>query len=145
MIAMRQKMYPVSYSRDKSIFNIKTSPGGILDIDFIIQFFVLSGKISYKNWRGKSLSKILDHLIKTKRNKKEFKDLKNNLHFLKNLSLANQIVFNGRTYTLPTKKDDEILLSKFLKFINVKDFNEELLRIVSSNKKIFIKTFNKKY
>ncbi len=142
MIAMRKKMYPVSYSRGKSLFNIKTSHGGLLDIDFIIQFFILSGKISYKNWRGKSLFKILDYLIKTKRNKNEFKMLRNNLHFLKNLSVANQIVFNSRAYTLPSKKEDEIHLSKFLKFTDVKSFNEELLRVTNSNKIIFNKIFN---
>ena len=142
MIAMRKKMHPVSYSRGKSLFNIKTSSGGLLDIDFIIQFFIISGKITYKNWRGKSLFKILNYLIKTKRNKNEIKELKNNLYFLKNLSIANQNVSNNRSYILPSNKEDEIVLSKFLKFADEKRFKKKLSKIISSNKAIFKRIFN---
>ena len=142
MIAMRNKMYPVSYSRGKPLFNIKTSSGGLLDIDFIIQFFIISGKITYKNWRGKPSFKILDYLIKTKRNKNEFKELKNNLYFLNNLSIVNQNVSNNRSYILSPDKDDEIILSKFLKFVDEKRFKEKLAIITSSNKTIFKRIFN---
>ncbi|MCH8326494.1 MAG: hypothetical protein IIB83_08050, partial [Bacteroidetes bacterium] len=133
---------PVSYSRGKPWFNIKTSTGGLLDIDFIMQFFIISGKITYKNWRGKPSFKILDYLIKTKRNKNEFKELKNNLYFLNNLSIVNQNVSNNRSYILSSDKDDEIILSKFLKFADEKRFKEKLAIITSSNKTIFKRIFN---
>lgn len=38
---MREKMYQHLGSRDDSVFNIKTDPGGITDIEFIAQYLVL--------------------------------------------------------------------------------------------------------
>lgn len=38
---MREKMYQHLGSRDSSVFNIKTDPGGITDIEFIAQYLVL--------------------------------------------------------------------------------------------------------
>ena len=142
MLTMRKKLYPISYSRGKSLFNIKSSSGGILDIDFIIQFFILTGKLSYKNWRGKTLLKILDHLIKTKRNNNDFKELKKNLSFLKYLSLTNQNINNNRSYVFPSKKEEQIILSEFLKFESKTKLEEELIVIKNNNKAIFKKIFN---
>jgi glutamate-ammonia-ligase adenylyltransferase len=39
---MRKKLYPSDLSSLTKVFNIKKSPGGILDIDFIIQYLMLS-------------------------------------------------------------------------------------------------------
>ena len=142
ILNMRKKLYPISYLKGKSLFNIKTSPGGILDIDFIIQFFILTGKLSYKSWRGKTTFQMLDYLIKTKRNKNDFRKLKNNISFLKDLSLANQNVNNTRSYIFPSKKEEQIILSSYLRFSDESEFEDKLEKIKNINKVIFKKIFN---
>ncbi|QTR53609.1 bifunctional [glutamate--ammonia ligase]-adenylyl-L-tyrosine phosphorylase/[glutamate--ammonia-ligase] adenylyltransferase [Thiothrix unzii] len=42
VIAMRQKMWESMASKDSSIFNLKKDPGGVTDIEFIVQFLILA-------------------------------------------------------------------------------------------------------
>ncbi len=142
MLMMRKKLHPISHSSRMSLFNIKTGTGGILDIDFITQFFILSGKLTYKKWRGKSILKILEYLIRTKRNKNDFKELKKNLVFLKKLSLVNQNISNSNSYVLPSKKEKQIGISEFLKYPAESVYEEDLTKVRDTNREIFKKIFS---
>lgn len=42
VIAMRQKMWESMASKDASVFNLKKDPGGVTDIEFIVQFLILA-------------------------------------------------------------------------------------------------------
>lgn len=42
VLAMRQKMWDAHASKDPSVFHLKKDPGGITDIEFIVQFLVLA-------------------------------------------------------------------------------------------------------
>lgn len=42
VIVMRQKMWDSMASKDSSIFNLKKDPGGVTDIEFIVQFLILA-------------------------------------------------------------------------------------------------------
>jgi glutamate-ammonia-ligase adenylyltransferase len=42
VIAMRQKMWESMSSKDSGVFNLKKDPGGVTDIEFIVQFLILA-------------------------------------------------------------------------------------------------------
>lgn len=42
VIAMRQKMWESMASKDTRVFNLKKDPGGVTDIEFIVQFLILA-------------------------------------------------------------------------------------------------------
>jgi glutamate-ammonia-ligase adenylyltransferase len=42
VIAMRQKMWESMGSKDAGVFNLKKDPGGVTDIEFIVQFLILA-------------------------------------------------------------------------------------------------------
>lgn len=42
VVTMRQKMWDALGSKDQSVFNVKKDPGGITDIEFIVQYLILA-------------------------------------------------------------------------------------------------------
>ncbi len=42
VVAMRQKMWDSMASKDARVFNLKKDPGGVTDIEFIVQFLILA-------------------------------------------------------------------------------------------------------
>jgi glutamate-ammonia-ligase adenylyltransferase len=42
VITMRQKMWESIGSKDANVFNLKKDPGGVTDIEFIVQFLILA-------------------------------------------------------------------------------------------------------
>ncbi|UJS25452.1 bifunctional [glutamate--ammonia ligase]-adenylyl-L-tyrosine phosphorylase/[glutamate--ammonia-ligase] adenylyltransferase [Thiothrix winogradskyi] len=47
VIAMRQKMWDSMASKDARVFNLKKDPGGVTDIEFIVQFLILAHAHEY--------------------------------------------------------------------------------------------------
>jgi len=47
VIAMRQKMWESMASKDASVFNLKKDPGGVTDIEFMVQFLILAHAHEY--------------------------------------------------------------------------------------------------
>ncbi len=47
VIAMRQKMWESMASKDTRVFNLKKDPGGVTDIEFIVQFLILAHAHEY--------------------------------------------------------------------------------------------------
>jgi len=142
MKSMRKKMYPISYSTSNSVTDIKLSPGGLSDIDFIVQYFILSKKIGYKKCKGNSITKILDQLIKIRNNNKQLTELKKNYNFLKNTVLANQNISNSRTYKLSDNILDKTLLNTFINLEGEMTTDEKISMIFKFNLLMFNKTFN---
>ncbi|PIW70894.1 MAG: hypothetical protein COW08_00050, partial [Ignavibacteriales bacterium CG12_big_fil_rev_8_21_14_0_65_30_8] len=142
MKSMRKKMYPISYSTSNSVTDIKLSPGGLSDIDFIVQYFILSKKIGYKKCKGNSITKILDQLIKIRNNNKQLTELKKNYNFLKNTVLANQNISNSRTYKLSDNILDKTLLNTFINLEGEMTTDEKISKIFKFNLLMFNKTFN---
>ena len=47
VVNMRQKMWESGSSKDPSVFNLKKDPGGITDIEFVVQFLILAHAHQY--------------------------------------------------------------------------------------------------
>lgn len=115
---MRKKLYPI----DTNMFNVKKSPGSLMDIDFMVTYFVLLNpdlilKVENRNYYESEL------IFKdTKEMKFNYKQLFANFYFLKQLELQTQNIFNTRNSKIPS---DEKKLYKLAKVIGYG--NSELL------------------
>jgi glutamate-ammonia-ligase adenylyltransferase len=95
ILEMRNKLYPPDLSGLTEIFNIKKSRGGITDIEFILQYLMLSNHKYYFLLKGERDEQII---VKLSNVNKSISTRKDNLiegyYFLKKLELANQNIFN---------------------------------------------------
>jgi glutamine synthetase adenylyltransferase len=137
--AMRRRMYPQTIPAKEKSFNLKKSYGGLADIEFLLQYLMLTDVEFYKSCMGKPTQKIIQSLINRKKSYKELNVLIDNFKFLKNLELQNQVIFNN---SLPMITDDEekaLLFSKKLGVNNVNEFRKNLNLTVKINQQLFNK------
>lgn len=129
---MRKKLYPQTISNQ--IFNLKRSPGGIIDIEFLAQYLILCNNNLFETCRGKGTEESLITLSS------QFKDLKkaaDNFSFLKKLDITNQNLFNATSSIISLDSRKIKLLSEAMGFENEEEFRKRFLEITLSNQKIF--------
>lgn len=81
-----RKMQIDNYLKDRTLFNAKFSPGGLVEIEYIVQMFQLKFGHLYPEIRKTSTLDVLDALFKYKIiNEKTFTDLKKSYIFFRNL------------------------------------------------------------
>jgi len=136
---MRRKLTPHLSSVSANSFNIKKSSGGITDIEFLIQFILLSDKKHFSKYAGKRIDQIIQSLIKSDNRYYEFDNLINNFMFLKDLGLTNQAIFNSTSSTLVLNDEKASLLSARLNFNTPEELRKYLSKIVKLNNSIFEK------
>jgi len=133
---MRKKLYPSDLSSLTKIFNIKKSPGGILDIDFIIQYLMLSDFNIFKSCRGKGIFKTIRHIGNKDGNLILLKD---NFLFLKKLELSNQNIFNNTTSAFSLSKNNLEIFARKLDFKNSEILQNRLSKVKQENYSLFEK------
>jgi glutamate-ammonia-ligase adenylyltransferase len=121
------------------VFNIKKSYGGLINIEFLIQLWILSDYKFFNKTTGLPKKDFWEDL-KTLR--KEGETLQHNYDFLKTLELANQNIFNSSGSKLPNDKNKLSEISAWLEFSSVNDFENKLQSVKNSNIKIFKKYFD---
>ena len=136
---MRRKLYPSDLSALTKIFNIKKSPGGILDIDFIVQFLMLTNPGLFKISKGKGIIKTLENYIENNNADKDFVLLKQNFIFLKTLELNNQNIYNNTTSLLTFNRDNLKIFRHKLGFKSNEMFESHLNKVKKENQSLFIK------
>jgi len=141
IIGMRKKIEKQILSSPQSnfgnFFNIKKSRGGIIDIEFALQFLLLSNSDSYARYRGKSANIIIDSLLNISDKLHSFGMLKNNYAFLKSLEFKIQIILNINSPILPLDDARRQLLAKASGFKDLKQFESELYSIIRLNKEFY--------
>ncbi len=142
---MRKKLYPNIINSIHDSFNIKKSPGGLSDIEFIIQSILLTGKNFFLKYRGKNIIKIIELLEKTDKGFHKLDELKANFIFLKNLEFAVQSIFNNTLSVLPASDDKRLMISALLGFDSKEKFQDQLANICKVNHLIFENYLLQKY
>ncbi|MCL5029847.1 MAG: nucleotidyltransferase domain-containing protein [Bacteroidetes bacterium] len=138
ILDMRKKLYPV-FTGISNTFNIKRSRGGIADIEFLIQFILLSDSNIYSSNRSKTAAEIISSIVKLDKNFSDIHVLKDNFLFLKNMELANQIIFRSTSSTLTMDKNKFSAISRFMNHEPAEEFHEELSKIIKTNYSLFEK------
>jgi glutamate-ammonia-ligase adenylyltransferase len=136
---MRKRLTPHLSASAVNSFNIKKSSGGITDIEFIIQYLLLSDKKYYSKYAGKSVDQILTSLKKSGSGLPELTNLKDNFLFLKKLELTYQVIFNSTSSILVLNEEKLSVLSERLKFSTKDEFRKHFNKIVKLNSLIFEK------
>ena len=106
--SMRRKLIPSGAMNIMKINNLKKSSGGILDIEFSIQYLMLTNPKLFNKLLNSSSEKKIIQLFP------EEKHLKENYIFLKNLILHNQCVFNNSGYLFKEDEKENIIYKKEL-------------------------------
>jgi len=123
--AMRRKLLPSGAMNKMKIINLKKVSGGIMDIEFSIQYLMLTDL------------KMLDKLLSSYSEKKILKlfpeetHLKENYIFLKDLILRNQSIFSSSGYLF--KEDDKENIQYKKELHSILRANNTLFNIIMGN------------
>lgn len=134
---MRVKMI----SSDETGFHVKRSKGGLLDIDFIVSYLILTNISDTFSLIGKSLNEKLQ-VLKSYFGNKDI--LLSNYKFLKTVELNVQSITDSRSNKLPIDLLQIKKLSLQTGFENEKDFTNRFNSITSMNIDLFKKIFDAK-
>jgi glutamate-ammonia-ligase adenylyltransferase len=124
---------------DETGFHIKKSPGGLLDIDFIISFLILKKISDNYSFSGKSTSE----KFKLIENTDLKKSLSQNYNFLKSVEFYVQSITDSRTSRIPVDSKQLKKLSLQSGFESEREFNNAFNNIVKMNLELFKETFEK--
>ncbi len=136
---MRKKLYPQAINSVAKSFNVKKSRGGLTDIEFAVQYLILTGENLFSKCRGKNLPKIFHTLEKLMQVPDVFNLWRSNFLFLNNLTLTIQAAFN-KSISLLSLNDDKIsIVSYLLGFDSPDKFKDKLNDVINSNQTVFDK------
>ena len=138
MKEMRRKIYPADLGGKMTLSNLKKSSGGLIDIEFIVQYLALLSRENFSYAAGKGV-KIITGLSEKEISKADSEMLLRNYSFLKRLDVLNQVIFHASTSLVPSDKKKLTMLSKQMKFENVESFQQTLNEVMKSNKFLFQK------
>ncbi len=135
---MRIKLYPKISSSSIQSFNLKRSKGGLTDIEFLVQYFLLSDKKLFSIFKGKRIEPVISKLSC----EKEFSNLnklKENFIFLKEFELNNQNIFNSSSGSIPLIEERLTPVSIKMGFKSAEQLKNKLSEIIKLNQAIFAK------
>lgn len=138
ILEMRKKLYPPDLSGLTDIFNIKKSRGGITDLEFVLQFLMISNPEYYSLLKGKRNEQVIEKLsaIITKvRARKE--KLIEGYYFLKKIELTNQNIFNITSSQIILEQNKIEPVLSFIELDSVSSLKNHLSKIAKLNYMLF--------
>jgi glutamate-ammonia-ligase adenylyltransferase len=135
---MRKMLYPKSGAIN-DIFNIKKSRGGIADIEFLIQFFMLSKPDEYLKYSGNNFEFLSDKILSPNIKKAELETLRHNFAYLKNLELGLQNIYNTSQLNIVKENKGYHKLADFLNFDSQAEMFAKTEEVRKENHAIFNK------
>jgi len=135
---MRKKLYPIN----ETSFNLKKSPGGLTDIDFIVSFLFLTNPDLLNERRYNKEANCFELIKQVSKKEINFDQVEINYYLLKQVKLINQLVFNSRLSKIPTEELKLKKLSKECGFSNSKLFLNNLDVLIEQTRKYYQNIFN---
>lgn len=139
ILGMRKKLYMHDIAGTSKLFNLKKSRGGLADIEFVLQFLILTNDSLFSKCRGKSTVKISGILASLLPGADNFIRLRLNFIFLKRLAFTIQSTFNSSAELVLLNGERLTEISFLMGFKSADEFKEELSGIINSNQIIFNK------
>lgn len=137
MKEMRSKLLPIS----DGMFDVKKNPGGLLDLDFLIGYFLLVNPEIGRDGFTDGLSGYLSNSLLNRFSDSDIKNLSEAYLFLKEAEIFNQTIFNTRTSKIPTDEKKLLKLAYMFNLNSIKHFNEKLKHSTLIIRDAFQKTF----
>ncbi|QQS35085.1 MAG: hypothetical protein IPM56_12575 [Ignavibacteriales bacterium] len=138
IIEMRKKVISSGISSGKN-YNIKKGTGGIVDIEFLIQFFILCQPVLYKKNYGKNVIRMIDSIEEKIISPEDKIVVKQNYLFLKNLLMTNQNLFNTRNNIVSGDPHKLSQLASCLQYESGQKLNVHIDSVFKQNKNLFEK------
>ena len=130
---MRKKLYPANLGGRLSMLNLKKSPGGLVDSEFILQNLALASIKNFSIIAGQGV-RIVSTLSENDINPTDSDALLHNYSFLKRLDFLNQVIFNATTSILPSEKKKLTMFSRRMNLENTESLQHNLNEVMKSNK-----------
>jgi glutamate-ammonia-ligase adenylyltransferase len=141
ILEMRKKTYPHTTAGrgHADSFNIKKSPGGLSDINFLLVYLMLSNLTLFKKFRGSGTLKNIYGAVTQNKSLNEIESLEENYAFLKKLEMTNQCIFNSTISSIPSDTFKYKLVALRMGFKEPDKFRKHLSEIIKSNSSLFNK------
>lgn len=136
---MRRKIFMSGIDVSGKSTNIKKSTGGLVDIEFVIQFLILCHPILYKTTRGKSLVKVISGFDSSIISDQDKNEMIVRYRFLKRLIAVYQNLFNTKNYLVNSEQKKNELLAYLMGFDSTTKYIAHLDSVMKQNNKIFEK------
>jgi len=136
---MRKKLYSqlgITNTRSR-IINVKKTPGGLADIDFLLQYLTLSTPSLFSKLRGKGTLKSVSILTSLGEKYKSLYMLKENFIFLKELQAANQNIFNATSSLMPNDEKKNKIIAHWMAFRSSEELHTRISKALQSNLALF--------
>ncbi len=147
IVKMRQKIEnELAYKEyEKDFLEIKTGVGGIVDIEFLIQYLKLRYGGRYKGLRVLSPYEFFINLKALNiLDIKMIDILMTNYEFLKKVDMAIRLIYGYSKHSIKIDSENIKKIMSFLGYrkVNEKSFIEDLKRVKKENRKIFLRVLN---
>jgi len=139
IMEMRNKLVPSGSALVSNSFNVKKSQGGLADVEFLIQYFILCSPNLYNKCRAKGAIKSLKEIMKQKTELHEIEKLTDTFRFFKTIELLNQNLFNSQSDALPVTEEKLRVYAALLNFKSSSDFLNKIKLTADINQKMFDK------
>jgi glutamine synthetase adenylyltransferase len=139
---MHKKITEPSITMPVDLFNIKKNRGGLIDIEFIIQFIILSNTELFNKALGKPFRVQIELSLEKKLKMIDKKELRMSFDFLKGIQLFNQTILNITSSKLILDEAKMRPVVSRMKYKNSEKFKAALKMHTSNVRKIFSKVFN---
>ncbi len=141
LLEMRRKLLPAA-GGIPGIINLKKNRGGIMDIEFILQYLILCNPEFFQKFRAKDNRKIINGIMKLN---PELEDTLNvllvNYEFIKSLILNNQNIFNQSSSIITMDEQKFKILACKMGFGSGKNLMKELNKSSKEIYSVFTKIF----
>jgi len=130
-----------SFPAEMNLVDLKKSPGGLSDIEYIAHYLLLTEEKQPKNLIGKSIPEIFRNF---KSNKKVLNELADNYLFLKKIEVFNQIAFSSSSSKISAEDKRFDKLVGFLDFKSGSSLKNKLNTVLQFNRESFSAIIQKK-
>jgi glutamate-ammonia-ligase adenylyltransferase len=140
-LEMRKKMLPPAEGF-KDMINLKKTRGGIIDIEFVLQYLIVCNPIFFRKFRGTSIKRIIKGMSNYIPDLKEsLEALLTNFEFIKTLILHNQNIFNQSGYFVTNDEMKFSILADRLNLGSARNLEKKLNKSLKENYSVFRKIF----
>ena len=123
-----------------SEFDFKKGEGGLLTLDFALQYLILGSNKLFKKVLNQKFAErqvSICNNMQGEDEKRVLNSLFTNYEFLTKLIFHNQILFNSNKNQLPKAQDDNVRIAQEFGLSNESEFENKLKKVINSNKEIF--------
>ena len=142
MHEMRKKISSQIIATSLEIFNVKKSSGSLIDIEFILQYFLLCNPVLFNKSLGNKTTEQLNLISDYLDDKSLEIVLKNAFNFFKSVELLNQLFFNNTTSKIVLEDKTLNSFSKKMGYKNPAQFKDDIKSFSAKVRNIYSQIFS---